>query len=63
MHAQEENTGLSVECKVVTTEKGYFATGQFRSFASFIELDNELDQIEKWTEQIGQEEYRNGLTI
>ena len=54
MHAQEENTGLSVDCKVVTTENGYFATGQFCYFVSFAESGNKLDQIEKQVEQAGQ---------
>ena len=55
MNAQEENTGLSVECKVVTTEKGYFAIGRFCYFVPFAEPDNELDHIEKRIEQVGQE--------
>ena len=55
MHAQEENTGLSVDCKVVTTENGYFATGQFCYFVSIAESGNELDHIEKRIEQVGQE--------
>ena len=29
MHVQEENKGLSVECKVVAEKNGYFMSGQF----------------------------------
>ena len=55
MHAQDENNGLSVECKVVAEKNGYFLSGQFDYFVSFAESDNELDHIEKRIEQIGQE--------
>ena len=37
MHAQEENTGLTVECKVVPTKNGYFVTGPFCYFVFFAE--------------------------
>jgi hypothetical protein len=55
MHAQGENNGLSVECKVVAEKNGYFVSGQFDYFVPTAESVNELDHIEQWTEQIGQE--------
>ena len=38
MPAQDENTGLSVDCKIVCRENGYFVP--------MAESGNELDQIE-----------------
>ena len=32
MQAQEENKGLSVECKVESEKNGYFVSGQFDYF-------------------------------
>ena len=55
MYAQDENNGLSVECKVVAEKNGYFVSGQFDYFVPITESGNKLDQIEKQVEQAGQE--------
>jgi len=55
MYAQDENNGLSVECKVVAEKNGYFVSGQFDYFVPIVESDNKLDQIEIRIEQVGQE--------
>jgi hypothetical protein len=56
MHAQGENTGLLVECKVVAEKNGYFVSGQFDYFVPITESGSKLNQIEKQVEQAGHQE-------
>ena len=52
MHAQDENGGLSVECKVATEEKRIFCERPvFCYFVPIAESGNKLEQIEKQVEQ------------
>ena len=47
MNAQDENSGLSVECKVVAEKNGYFVSDQSHYFVLIAKFVNKLNQIEK----------------
>jgi len=55
MLAQNNNNGYNLECKVTPTENGWYVVGNFYADLAISDQDNELDQIEKQIDQIGQQ--------
>jgi len=55
MIALNENTNVVDECQATETEHGWHIVGSFHADLTVNDHDNELDQIEKQIEQIGQQ--------